>query len=227
MKNFIKTNKLFSLGTIFVLLLSILIILVYIRTGSSDFLRLLMSILIVYFLSFFIKIFDYIEKRRQSDYVNYLKRKIEVYEDLESNEGNNEVAPVSDKNDIYAAMMNNNNEINEYFTISKTQAKVSYLVSILSCLLGFLLFAISVYTALTKGDKEVIFLNAISGAITEVIAGTVLVVYIKSAKQLNHYYNALHENEKVLLAINLADRIGKDKKDEVYMEIIKKQIERK
>lgn len=124
-------------------------------------------------------------------------------------------------------MMNNNNEINEYFTISKSQAKVSYLVSILSCLLGFLLFAISVYTALTKGDKEVIFLNAISGAITEVIAGTVLAVYIKSAKQLNHYYNALHENEKVLLAINLADRIGKDKKDEVYMEIIRKQIERK
>ena len=227
MKNFIKTNKLFTLGTFIVLLLSILIILVCIRTGSSDLLRLLLAILIVYFLSFFNKIFEYIEKKRQSDYVEYLKRKIEFYEDLENNEGNNEAAPVSDKNDIYAAMMNNNNEINEYFTISKSQAKVSYLVSILSCLLGFLLFAISVYTALTKGDKEVIFLNAISGAITEVIAGTVLVVYIKSAKQLNHYYNALHENEKVLLAINLADRIGKDKKDEVYMEIIRKQIERK
>lgn len=227
MKNFIKTNKLFTLGTFIVLLLSILIILVCIRTGSSDLLRLLLAILIVYFLSFFNKIFEYIEKKRQSDYVEYLKSKIEFYEDSENNEGNNEAAPVSDKNDIYAAMMNNNNEINEYFTISKSQAKVSYLVSILSCLLGFLLFAISVYTALTKGDKEVIFLNAISGAITEVIAGTVLVVYIKSAKQLNHYYNALHENEKVLLAINLADRIGKDKKDEVYMEIIRKQIERK
>lgn len=227
MKNFIKANKLFSLGTLIIFLLSVFILYVYIGTGSKDFLYLLEAILGVYFLSFFIKIFDYIEKKRQSDYVEYLKRKIEFYEDLESNEGNNEVAPVSDKKDIYAAMMDNNNEINEYFTISKSQAKVSYLVSILSCLLGFLLFAISVYTALTKGDKEVIFLNAISGAITEVIAGTVLVVYIKAAKQLNHYYNALHENEKVLLAINLADRIGKDKKDEVYMEIIKKQIERK
>lgn len=64
MKNFIKTNKLFTLGTFIVLLLSILIILVCIRTGSSDLLRLLLAILIVYFLSFFNKIFEYIEKKK-------------------------------------------------------------------------------------------------------------------------------------------------------------------
>lgn len=43
--------------------------------------------------------------------------------------------------------------------------------------------------------------------------------------QLNFYYNSLHENEKILSAINMVDRLKDDgQKDQMYMEIIKAQI---
>ena len=52
----------------------------------------------------------------------------------------------------------------------------------------------------------------------------VLWIHNKSALQLNYYYDALHENEKFLSAINMADKLSKEKKEEMYIEIIRKQI---
>ena len=63
-----------------------------------------------------------------------------------------------------------------------------------------------------------------SGSISELISGTVFWVHNKSALQLNHYYDALHENEKFLSAVNIADKLSPEKKEEVLIEIIHKQI---
>lgn len=82
----------------------------------------------------------------------------------------------------------------------------------------------SIFVALNNEEIEVVVISIVSGAITEAVAGMVLLIHNKSAEQLNYYYKALHENEKFLSAINLADKLGDAEKIEMYMEIIKTQI---
>lgn len=131
----------------------------------------------------------------------------------------------ADKRDIIALMLKNNDEITEYFTISKSQAKSSYRFSIITCIVGILMLGIAIYGAVVINNLQLTIIGTASGAITEVISGTVLWIHNKSALQLNYYYDALHENEKFLSAVNIADKLSEDKKEEMYIEIIRKQIE--
>ena len=126
--------------------------------------------------------------------------------------------------DIIASMLNNYDETREYFQISKNQSKFSFYLSIVSSIVGLLVLMVSVYGIVAKENLEVSIIAAVSGAVTEVISGVVLWIHNKSALQLNYYYDALHENEKFLSAINMADKLSKEKKEEMYIEIIRKQI---
>lgn len=127
--------------------------------------------------------------------------------------------------DIIAQMLDNNNEIKEYFRISKSQAKSSFWFSVIACIVGVFMLGLAIYGAVVVSDFQIAIIGTISGTITEVISGTVLWVHNKSALQLNHYYDALHQNEKFLSAINLADKLRDEKREEMYIEIIRKQID--
>ncbi|MDE6567276.1 MAG: hypothetical protein K2K70_06055 [Lachnospiraceae bacterium] len=129
-----------------------------------------------------------------------------------------------EKKDIFALMLKNNDEITDYFIISKWQAKLSFLFSIIACVIGITMIGLSIYGFFTMKDTQFAIIGIVGGAITELIAGTVLVIHNKSALQLNYYYDALHENEKTLSAINLADKLPEDERVQMYIEIIRAQI---
>lgn len=129
------------------------------------------------------------------------------------------------KKDILAQMLDNNDEIKEYFKISKKQAKLSFWISVIACAVGMFMLGLAIYGAIVVNDFKIAIIGTISGAITEVISGTVLWVHNKSALQLNHYYDALHQNEKFLSAINMADKLSEARREEMYIEIIRKQTE--
>lgn len=148
-----------------------------------------------------------IEKR--DDYREYLVN------ELEKNES---------EKDIITLMIKNSDEIADYFKISKRQARSSFAFSIIACIIGIVMIGLSLYAVFSIKDTEFAIIGVIGGSVTEVIAGTVLVIHNKSALQLNYYYDALHQNEKFLSAINLADKLGKDKKEQIYIEIIRTQI---
>ena len=94
------------------------------------------------------------------------------------------------------------------------------------CILGFLLIGVSITAAfLNSGNLVATIVPAIGAAIVEIIAGTSLVVYKQSLNQLNHYYNALHNNERFLSIVNLVSKVSEEKQDEVYITIIQSQIE--
>lgn len=132
----------------------------------------------------------------------------------------------SDSNtDIFALMLKNNDEINEYFKISKSQAKVSFYFSIFACILGFIMLGFAVYGVFQIENMQIAIVGTVSGAITEVIAGTVLIIHNKSALQLNHYYDALHQDERFLSAVSMAQQLSDENREDMYMEIIRKQIE--
>ena len=130
------------------------------------------------------------------------------------------------KKDILELMLANMKEIKDYYVLSKAQARNAFILAVLMCIFGFLLIGISVAAAfLNSGNLVSTIIPAIGAAIVEIIAGTSLVVYKQSLNQLNHYYNALHNNERFLSIVNLVSKVSEEKQDEVYITIIQSQIE--
>ena len=127
--------------------------------------------------------------------------------------------------DILAEMLKNHIEIKEYFKISKIQSKFSFRFSIISSVCGIIVVIIATLGIVIFRKIEFSIIAAVSGAITEIISGIVLWIHNKSALQLNYYYDSLHENEKFLSAVNIADKLSEKKKEDMYIEIIRKQID--
>lgn len=166
----------------------------------------------------------------ENKYENYLLNKIDSKKESNKHKKeevkSNKVVRDSESDiDIFAAMLKNYNETREYFKISKFQSKFSFFVSVFSAIAGFIILAVAIYGIIDNEHLEVSIIAAVSGAITEIASVVVLGIHNKSALQLNYYYDALHENEKLLSAINMADKLNTDKREEMYMEIIRKQID--
>lgn len=67
---------------------------------------------------------------------------------------------------------------------------------------------------------------AVGGIITELIAGTALVVYRNSLVQLNHYHKALHEDERFLSSVNLLGKFSTvEAQNDMLREIIRSEIQ--
>lgn len=166
----------------------------------------------------------------ENKYENYLLNKIDSKQESYTNQKvevkRNKIVRESEPDtDIFAEMLKNYNETREYFKISKFQSKFSFFVSVFSAIAGFIILAVAIYGIIDNEHLEVSIIAAVSGAITEIASVVVLGIHNKSALQLNYYYDALHENEKLLSAINMADKLNADKREEMYMEIIRKQID--
>lgn len=99
------------------------------------------------------------------------------------------------------------------------------MISVGCAIIGVVMLIVSIGVVFLNERIEITIITAISGATTELVSGIVLWIHNKSAMQLNFYYNSLHENEKFLSAIKMVDRIeDKNKKEQMYEEIIKAQI---
>lgn len=155
------------------------------------------------------------------DYYDFAKKAISKNNlDKENDIPNNETT------DIMELMLINMREIKEYYILSKTMAKRSFLLSVFMCILGFIIISASIIMIFINDISFVqSIVPVVGGTIVEAIAGTSLVVYKKSLEQLNQYYESLHNNERFLSLVNLVDKLSDDKKDETYINIIINQLE--
>ncbi|MBD5511779.1 MAG: hypothetical protein HDR08_11100 [Lachnospiraceae bacterium] len=160
---------------------------------------------------------------RIDEKLNSIKnQKVEKNEEERNDTKNSE--ELINGSDILAEMLRNHIEIKEYFKISKNQSKFSFYFSIVSSVVGIMVVIIAASGIIVFKNLEISIIAAVSGAITEIISGVVLWIHNKSVLQLNYYYDSLHENEKFLSAVNIADKLGEEKKEDMYIEIIRKQI---
>lgn len=196
--------------------------------GANDIYQHIRTILLL-FLSIYgtFSIRDYIDNiiTNPNEYRNYLVN--ELLPQLNNNENISHTVNLEknkDSKDIIALMLKNNDELTEYFQISKKQSHWSFILSALACISGIIILGITVYSVIILKQTDIAVVGVISGAITEVIAGTIFWLHNKSALQLNHYYDALHENEKVLLAINLTNTLLPEERESMCKEIIRTQI---
>ena len=137
---------------------------------------------------------------------------------------NEKIEKAEETRDIQALMLKNYDEAREYYKISKSQSRWSFWISSLACISGIIILGVTVYTVIILKQTDIAVIGIISGAIVELIAGTIFWLHNKSALQLNHYYDALHENEKVLLAINLTNTLSPEERENMCKEIIRTQI---
>lgn len=126
--------------------------------------------------------------------------------------------------DILALMYKDLEELNEFYTLTKKQAKRSFWLAVSMCISGFFLFAMSAYSAILGLGIGTSALASVGAVIVEILAGTALYVYNKSLVQLNRYYDALHNNERYMSLIHISMKT-KDK-DTLLGEIIKSELAR-
>lgn len=116
----------------------------------------------------------------------------------------------------------NLSQLNEYYTINKSQSKRAYTFSIFMILAGFILIFVAIVCIFfSPSAVSVTVIISIAGLISEFIGATALNLYKESNKHVNEFLNRLTYLQKVMLAIELVDRItSEDKKEEQLSNII-------
>lgn len=123
-------------------------------------------------------------------------------------------------------MIINLGKMKEYYDWSKSQAVIMFGVAVGACIVGTLIVIASfVLPIVMKLSFETTLITAIGGVITDVFAGTTLIVYRSSVKQINRYHDCMHEDQRFLCAVDLLDRFSSTKKrDDALIEIIQNQL---
>lgn len=126
---------------------------------------------------------------------------------------------------ILNLMLSNTRELRHFYLISRKQARGSFALAIVMCIIGALILLLSIAALLfLENYRETLTIGAIGGVLTEFVAATALFIYRKTLDQFNHYYRSLHENERFLSILNLTARLCPSKQDEVYIRIIDSQL---
>lgn len=121
--------------------------------------------------------------------------------------------------DILALMLSNMEEIREYYLISKRQATLAFGLSVAFCLAGIAGF-VAVLLQFDSLNSEIISTGIVSSSFSELFAATALLIHRSTLKQLNIYYNSLHENERFLSIVNLANQLPEEKRTDTFITII-------
>lgn len=167
------------------------------------------------------------EEEEIESYSRRLKRAIvpeEVKQDRNNKSGNEERKK---EIDALGRMMINFEDIKEFYTWSQKQAKASFILAVSMCISGFILMVAAILLPVVfRLNFQMSIIPAVGGVITEVIAGTALVVYRNSLSQLNHYHKALHEDERFLSSVNLLGKFSTvEAQDDMLREIIRSEIQ--
>ncbi|MCM1124116.1 MAG: toll/interleukin-1 receptor domain-containing protein [Eubacterium sp.] len=167
------------------------------------------------------------DKEEIASYSIRLKQAI-VSEEIKK--GEHEYSESEDKKneiDALGRMLINLEDIKEFYTWSQKQAKASFVLAVLMCISGFALMIASIILPIAfRLSFQMSIIPAVGGVITELIAGTALVVYRNSLSQLNHYHKALHEDERFLSSVNLLGKFSTvEAQDDMLREIIRSEIQ--
>ena len=182
----------------------------------------------------FISYFSIMKRRWQEDdeeeiesYSRRLKRAIVPDEVIQDGQKGYRTEDTKKEIDALGRLMINLEDIKEFYTWSQKQAKASFILAVAMCIFGFILMIGAVMLPVVfRLSFEMSIIPAIGGVITELIAGTALVVYRNSLSQLNHYHKALHEDERFLSGVNLLGKFSTvEAQDDMLREIIRSEIQ--
>lgn len=115
----------------------------------------------------------------------------------------------------------NLSQLNEYYTINKYQSKHAYEFSFFMIFVGFLLIVSAVILGFVVPTQiSITLIIGIAGLLSEFIGATALNLYKESNKHVNEFLERLTYLQKVMLAIELVDRIPENRKEGQLSDII-------
>ena len=167
------------------------------------------------------------EEEEIESYSRRLKRAIVPEESKQGRNNKSGNEETKKEIDALGRMMINLEDIKEFYTWSQKQAKASFILAVSMCVSGFVLMVAAILLPVVfRLSFQMSIIPAVGGVITEVIAGTALVVYRNSLLQLNHYHKALHEDERFLSSVNLLGKFSTvEVQDDMLREIIRSEIQ--
>ncbi|MFB2769933.1 hypothetical protein ACE1AT_11710 [Pelatocladus sp. BLCC-F211] len=114
----------------------------------------------------------------------------------------------------------NLNQLDEYYTINKNQARNSFYTSLFLIFLGFLTitFAIVLFLFNPNLNISIPVISGISGVLLQFIGGANFFIYSKTLEQVNRFYNNLIKTQDTMLAIELCRQIDDEDKKKNLME---------
>jgi hypothetical protein len=134
----------------------------------------------------------------------------------------------SERGDVFDSIRLSLNQLTEYYTINKGQARSSFRSSIFALVVGLATLVSGVwFFYFHRGNIQLASLSAISGLLVQFIGGAYFVLYKKSLEQLNFFYDSLLTTQDTMLAIQLAEKLDEKLRDDVYDKIIMALISRK
>ena len=159
-----------------------------------------------------------------SIYSFYPNLKIDMLEKLNkiANEKHEIVEKIEKGNEenVQEVIKLNLKQLDEYYATNIYQSKSSYNFSIIMTTLGFVLIIVSIFMFFKEPDKYPIpIITGLAGLISEFIGATVIILYKESTKHIDEFFNKLISLQKIMLAIELAEKAG-DKKVEQISNII-------
>ena len=164
-------------------------------------------------------IFDRLEQRADNMLLRLNNERDELNQKIES----------KNEFDIFDTIRLNLNQLNEYYTINKAQARSSFLSSIVAIILGLFTIIIGIIIQYYSQGKNINLatLTSASGILLEFIGGAYFFMYKKSLEQVNFFFRELIKIQDTMLAINLVDTIDtKDKTIDLKEKIIISLLER-
>jgi hypothetical protein len=167
--------------------------------------------------------------------VRYLSEKLGKRDEAELQKLSNEREEINQKIDnknefnIYDTIRLNLNQLNEYYTINKAQAKSSFISSLVAIIIGLItiIIGIGIQYYGTNLSITTSVITSVSGILLEFIGGAYFFMYKKSLEQVNFFFAQLIKIQDTMLAINLAKEVAsEDKSTELTEKIVASLLER-
>lgn len=117
----------------------------------------------------------------------------------------------------------NMQKLDEYYVLSKNQARSSFYASIGAVCLGFIAILIAARFAANSSQAIV---GSLAGVVLNFIGGAFFVMYNKSLQQLNMFYGKLVQLQDTMLAIQQCDKLSGETGALVRQNIILELIQR-
>ena len=117
----------------------------------------------------------------------------------------------------------NLNQLTEYYTINKAQAKSSFRVSVLALIVGLITIAggIWLYYTSPKQAISITYISTAAGVLSEFIAASYFYMYNKSISQLNFFFEKLTDTQNTMLAITLCEPLPETEATQAKLVLIR------
>lgn len=122
--------------------------------------------------------------------------------------------------DVLKRMQLNLESMREFYTWTQKQARMAFRLAVGMCIAGIALICV----AIRISNNDMTIISTVGGVVTELIAGTALIVYRRSLSQLNYYHKALHQDQRFLSSVDLLKEF-KDTDSDVKNEMRKAIIQ--